>query len=199
MRRYNSRFRSWVLATQNPIELEGTFPLPEAQLDRFLLKLRIGYPSAEEEAEMVERFNQGDPLSELTPVLQPEELVQMQQTVPLVRVEPSVLDYLTKIVRATREHVGLELGASPRATLALHRSAQALGAQRGREYVIPDDIKYLAPWVLSHRLILTAQSRLRGQAAESIINDVIASIAVPVTVDPSQAAEETEPAASRTT
>lgn len=179
-----------VMATQNPIELEGTFPLPEAQLDRFLLRLRIGYPTVEEEMLMVERFNEGDPLSELAPVLQPEELIEMQQAVRMIRVEPSVLNYLTDVVRATREHAGLELGASPRATLALHRAAQALAAQRGREYVTPDDVKYLAPWVLGHRLILTAQSRLRGQAADSVIEEVLNSVAVPVVVDSSPATEE---------
>ncbi len=178
-----------VLATQNPIELEGTFPLPEAQLDRFLLRLRIGYPSAQEEVELVERFNTGDPLAELNPVLDPEELQQMQRAVPDVQMETSVLEYLTGIVRATREHTGLELGASPRATLALHRAAQALAAQRGREYVTPDDIKYLAPCVLGHRLILTAQSRLRGQAADSIIDDVLSSVAVPISVGSPQGEE----------
>ncbi len=183
-----------VMATQNPIELEGTFPLPEAQLDRFLLRLRIGYPTVEEEVQMVERFNVGDPFGELASVLHPEELVEMQQAVRMIRVEPSVLDYLTNVVRSTREHAGLELGASPRATLALHRAAQALAAQRGREYVIPDDVKYLSPWVLGHRLILTAQSRLRGQAADSVIAEVLNSVAVPVTVDPSPAAEEAQPA-----
>ena len=178
-----------VVATQNPIELEGTFPLPEAQLDRFLLRLRIGYPSAQEEVEMVERFNSGDPLGELAPVLGAAELAQMQNAVPGVRMEASVLEYVTGIVRATREHAGLELGGSPRATLALHRSAQALAAQRGREYVTPDDVKYLAPFVLGHRLILTAQSRLRGHAADSIIEDVLSSVAVPISVGSPQGEE----------
>ena len=178
-----------VLATQNPIELEGTFPLPEAQLDRFLLRLRIGYPSAQEEVEMVERFNTGDPLGELVPVLGPTELVQMQEAVSKVQMEASVLDYATGIVRATREHAGLELGASPRATLALHRTAQALAAQRRREYVTPDDVKYLAPFVLGHRLILTAQSRLRGQASDAIIEDVLSSVPVPISVGSPQGEE----------
>ena len=148
---------------------------------------------------MVRRFNTEDPLTKLSPVLQAEQLVEMQQAVPLVRVEPSVLDYLTNVVRATREHAGLELGASPRATLGMHRAAQAFAAQRGRDYVVPDDVKYLAPWVLGHRLILTAQSRLRGQAAESIISEVLAEIAVPIFVDSPSEPEEIEPAASPST
>lgn len=170
-----------VMATQNPIELEGTFPLPEAQLDRFLLRLRLGYPSAEEEEELVSRFNADDPLAELKPVVAPDALLRMQAAVPGVRVEPSVEQYLIKVVRATRDHAALELGASPRATLALHRSAQALAAQRGRDYALPDDVKYLAPYVLGHRLILTAQARLRGQTVDGVVEDVLRTVDVPVT------------------
>ncbi|MBI4236652.1 MAG: MoxR family ATPase, partial [Chloroflexi bacterium] len=170
-----------VLATQNPIELEGTFPLPEAQLDRFLLRLRLGYPaSSTEEAALVARFNGRDPLAELEPVVTAEELLRLQAAVPGVRVEDSVRDYLIEIVRATRSHTALELGASPRATLALHHTSQALAAQRGRDYVLPDDVKYLVPSVLSHRLILTPQARLRGQTAEAVLAEVTRGIRVPV-------------------
>lgn len=170
-----------VMATQNPIELEGTFPLPEAQLDRFLLRLRLGYPSLEEEGMLVARFNADDPLAELKPVVTPDDLLRMQAAVPGVRVEPSVEQYLIKVVRATRDHASLDLGASPRATLALHRSAQALAAQRGRDYALPDDVKYLAPFVLGHRLILTAQARLRGQTVDGVVEEVLRTVDVPVT------------------
>ena len=170
-----------IMATQNPIELEGTFPLPEAQLDRFLLRLRLGYPSAEEEAKMVTRFNTEDPLTSLEAVVSPDELIEMQDLVPGVRLEPSVEEYLINVVRATRDHAALDLGASPRATLALHRATQALAAQQGRDYVLPDDVKYLAPYVLGHRFILTAQARLRGQSVESVVDEILRAIPVPIT------------------
>jgi MoxR-like ATPase len=173
-----------VLATQNPIELEGTFPLPEAQLDRFMLRLTLGYPTLEEEAAIVSRFNAGDPLAEVQPVAGPNDLREMQSLVPDVRVDASIEEYLINVVRATRGHASLDLGASPRATLALHRACQALAAQRGRDYVTPDDVKQLAPYVLGHRLILTAQARLRGQTAEAVVQDVLRTVPVPVVGQP---------------
>src|SRR5690348_15397534 len=152
-----------VLATQNPIELEGTFPLPEAQLDRFLLRLSIGYPADSEEKEMVRRFRSGSPLDELPAVLGVSELVAMQRAVRQVHVADAVEDYIVRLVRATRLHAALELGASPRATLALYRSAQALAALKGRGFVLPDDVKRLAASVLTHRIIASGQARLRGR------------------------------------
>ena len=179
-----------VLATQNPIELEGTFPLPEAQLDRFLLRLRLGYPSLVEEEALVARFNERDPMLELKSAVTPEEIVEMQEIIPDVRMEQTVLDYLIDIVRRTRSHASLDLGASPRATLALHRACQALAAQRGRSYVVPDDVKYLAPAVLCHRLILTAQARLRGQTAEAIVEEILRMVPVPITEEAASTASE---------
>ena len=169
-----------VLATQNPIELEGTFPLPEAQLDRFLMKLAIGYPSQEEENAILLRFEQTDPLHTLEQVVQPDEIVAMQDLVRQVRVEESVRQYIVNVCRATRDHADIELGASPRATMALYRTCQAHAAIGGRNYVIPDDVKHMAPYVLTHRLVVNPQTRLRGRQPEDIIRDVVETVAVPV-------------------
>ncbi len=169
-----------VLATQNPIELEGTFPLPEAQVDRFLLQLKLGYPTASEENQMVQRFEQSSPLDQLQSVISAAELTALQAEARTVRVEESVRDYLVSIVRATRSHPAVELGASPRGSLALHRTAQALAALRGRDFVIPDDGKYMAPFVLSHRLMISPQTRLRGRTADEIVREVVGSVPVPV-------------------
>ncbi|MDA1062553.1 MAG: MoxR family ATPase, partial [Chloroflexi bacterium] len=145
-----------VLATQNPIELEGTFPLPEAQLDRFLLRLRLGYPSEDDEIRVLRRFEAGSPLDTLEPVVAAEELVRLSESLPEVHVEDVVARYLVRIIRATREHAAFELGASPRASLALFRAVRALAAVEGRDYVRPDDVKRLAPAVLAHRLVLSS-------------------------------------------
>jgi MoxR-like ATPase len=169
-----------VMATQNPIELEGTFPLPEAQLDRFLLRLRIGYPSESEERAIVRRFRAGSPLDELPPVIDQAELVAMQRLSREVHVSEVVEDYIVRLVRASRLHASVELGASPRGTLALYRASQAMAALAGRDYVLPDDAKRLAPAVLTHRLITSAQSRLRGKAAAEVMAEVLASVPVPV-------------------
>jgi MoxR-like ATPase len=169
-----------VLATQNPIELEGTFPLPEAQVDRFLLQMKLGYPSAGEESQMVQRFEQHNPLDELQSVVAGEELKQMQTVVRAVRVEESVRDYIVNIVRATRQHPAVELGASPRGSLSLNHTAQAVAAVRGRDFVIPDDVKYMAPHVLTHRLMISPQTRLRGRTAEEILREIVNSVPVPV-------------------
>jgi MoxR-like ATPase len=169
-----------VLATQNPIELEGTFPLPEAQVDRFLIKLPIGYPTEEEEHAILLRFERRDPLSELEPVVTPEELVALQRQVQEVRVEDSVRGYVVAIVRATREHPDIQLGVSPRGTLSLYRCAQALAAIRGREFVLPDDVKLLAPYVLTHRILISPAIRLRGRRLDDVLMDVIATVPVPV-------------------
>jgi MoxR-like ATPase len=169
-----------VLATQNPVELEGTFPLPEAQLDRFLLKLELGYPAAAEEEEILARYERSSPLAELQPVLAAATLRELQTEVRSVGVSPLVRRYLVELVRATRSHPEIELGASPRASLALFQSAQALAALRGRAFVLPDDIKLLALPVLSHRLMLSAETRLRGRGPAAVLSDILAQIAVPV-------------------
>jgi len=169
-----------VLATQNPIELEGTFPLPEAQVDRFLMKIKLGYPSEEDENKILLRYEQQDPLETLEPVLASSALLELQQLVRSVKVENSVREYLVRVARATRDHPAVELGVSPRGTLALYRTAQALAALRGRDYVIPDDIKHLAPSVLVHRIIIRPQTRLRGRTPDQVITEIVDSVPVPV-------------------
>ena len=169
-----------VIATQNPIELEGTFPLPEAQLDRFMLRLRVGYPEPLEEEEMLERFQSADPLAELKPVTTAQEIVQFQDMVRHIYVDPVLRTYVVRVVKATRDHPDVELGASPRASMGLYRCAQAMAAIQGREYVIPDDLKTLAPHALAHRMILKSQARLRERTAESIVKEILAQEEVPV-------------------
>jgi len=169
-----------VLATQNPIELEGTFPLPEAQVDRFLLKIRLGYPSEEEENDILLRFEQEDPLDTLPAVTSPEELLEMQAAVREVQVESSVRAYAVQVARATRVHPAVALGVSPRGTMALYRTAQARAAIEGRDFVIPDDIKALAPHVLTHRVIINSQTRLRGRTTEEVVMEVVDQVPVPV-------------------
>lgn len=169
-----------VLATQNPIELEGTFPLPEAQLDRFLLRLRMGYPEEADEDAILVRFESDDPLASLQPVVEATDLARMASAVAGVHCEATVRHYVTAITRATRQHDAVELGASPRATLALFNAARAHAAMRGRDYVLPDDVQQLATPVLSHRVILSSQSRLRGRDAESLVREIVEQIPVPV-------------------
>ncbi len=169
-----------VLATQNPIELEGTFPLPEAQIDRFLLRLRLGYPSEDDETAMLERFEDADPLSTLGPVASADDVLRIQALVRQVYIDPVLRDYLVQVIRATREHPDVELGASPRATLGLYRCAQALAGIRGQEFVTPDDIKTLATPALAHRIILKSMARLRERSQESVVNEVLEAQTVPV-------------------
>ncbi len=169
-----------VLATQNPVELEGTFPLPEAQLDRFFLRLTVGYPEADEEEAILMRFNQHDPMNALQPILSPAEIVRLQQAVAGITVSDVVRRYIVAIVRATRGHEAIELGASPRGSLALHRGAQALAGLRGRHFVLPDDVKELAPDILAHRLLLQPEARLRGRSAQNVVRQVVESVPVPV-------------------
>ncbi|HEY3994073.1 MAG TPA: MoxR family ATPase [Ktedonobacteraceae bacterium] len=166
-----------VIATQNPIELEGTFPLPEAQLDRFLMRLRLDYPSQTEERLILQRFRENQPLQEVKPVLSAEELQGLQRSIRRVRVDPSIETYIVELIRATRQHNSVELGVSPRGTLALYRASQAYAAVHGRSYVIPDDIKRLARPVLSHRMLANS---LHGRAMEQVIDDVLQSVSVPV-------------------
>jgi MoxR-like ATPase len=169
----------FVMATQNPIELEGTFPLPEAQLDRFLLRTRLGYPGQKEEISILERFQEKDPLQELEPVATPEQIAGLQDARKQIRVSTPVKEYITGIVGATRDCPSLQLGASPRGSLSLMRAGQALAALRGRDYVLPDDIKSLAVPVLAHRLILKEEERLRGEIQESLLNEIVHQIPVP--------------------
>jgi MoxR-like ATPase len=169
-----------VLATQNPVEYEGTFPLPEAQLDRFLLRLRMGYPSFDDERRITETVRFTHPIDSLAPVAEPDELVALQAAVPEVYVEDSVRDYVVRLVRATREHPDVALGASPRGTLALFRAAQALASLRGRDFVLPEDVKELAPLALAHRLILRPESQLRARSDEAVVQSVLQTIDVPI-------------------
>jgi MoxR-like ATPase len=169
-----------VIATQNPVELEGTFPLPEAQLDRFLLRVRIGYPSEEEERNILMRFQRANPLDTLGEVISADELLKLQEMCRQVYVEESVYSYITAIARATREHPDISLGASPRASMGLRLASQALAAIRGRDYVIPDDVKQVAVSVLAHRLIVNTGSRIKGKSGEAIVESIISEVPVPV-------------------
>jgi MoxR-like ATPase len=170
-----------VLATENPVEFEGTFPLPEAQLDRFFLKLSIGYPDYADEKQIVANLRHGHPIDRLGQVVDPAELVAGQGMVADVFVEDSLTDYVLRIVRETRTHPDVALGSSPRGTLALFRAAQALAAIRGRDFVLPDDVKYLAPFALAHRLIVKPESQLRGRGPSDILQGILEATPVPVT------------------
>jgi len=169
-----------VMATQNPVELEGTFPLPEAQVDRFLLRIAIGYPEEDEENAILERFRLEDPLPDLEPVTDFEEIVNLQDDRKNIRVVDAVREYIVKVARATRTHSEIDLGASPRATLALYTTAQAWAAIQGREFVLPDDVKFMAPHVLTHRLMVAPQAQLRGRQTEELVRDIVDSVPVPV-------------------
>ncbi|MBN1254464.1 MAG: MoxR family ATPase [Deltaproteobacteria bacterium] len=173
----------FVMATQNPIELEGTFPLPEAQLDRFLLKVDLGYPGKKDEIAILDRFQEADPSLELKAVTDPEQLTTLQHARKKIRVSPPVKEYIADIVRGTRSHGALRLGASPRGSLGLMRTGQALAALRGRDYVLPDDIKELVIPVLVHRLILKEEERLRGGTPEHILVEIIKHTPVPAPTD----------------
>ncbi|MCJ7626500.1 MAG: MoxR family ATPase [Anaerolineaceae bacterium] len=169
-----------VLATQNPIELEGTFPLPEAQIDRFLLRVSLGYPSQEEENAILERFREKDPLPELEAVTSSDEIIRLQDARRKIRVEDSLRDYIVRVTRATRKNEDIQLGASPRATMALYTTSQAWAAVQGRDFVIPDDVKYLAPYVLCHRMIISGRAQLRGRTSQELITDIVSTVPVPV-------------------
>lgn len=169
-----------VLATQNPIELEGTFPLPEAQLDRFLMRVAIGYPSEEEENRILLRFRLEDPLESLQPVTDPETVLTLIRQVREIHVSEAVQNYIVAVIRKTRSHDEIDLGASPRAALALYRTAQARAAIRGGGFVLPDDVKFLAPYVLTHRIQISPQTRLRGRRPEDVVADLVNAVPVPV-------------------
>ncbi len=169
----------FVIATQNPIELEGTFPLPEAQMDRFLLRVELGYPSREEERLILERFQEKDPLNDLQAVITPEEVLKMQRERRNIRVSTDIKEYIVAIVEATRQSRFLRFGASPRCSLHLMRAAQAYAALAGRQYVLPDDVKFLTGPVLTHRLILRNEEKIRGITAQKIMEELVAGVVIP--------------------
>ena len=162
-----------VLATQNPIEYEGTFPLPEAQLDRFLMRLTVGYPSQVDEKVLLTHLKREHPITHLQPIVEAGRLVELQRQVWDVFVEESLQDYIVKLVTSTRGHPDLTLGASPRASLAIFKAAQALAAVRGRDHVIPDDIQQLVPAILTHRLLISPEAELRGRTPQSVLADIL--------------------------
>lgn len=170
----------FVIATLNPVEMEGTFPLPEAQLDRFLLRFRIGYPEAEEEIEMLERFHRQSEPIELGPVATPEAVLAAQNAIDDVRVAANTRRYILAIVAATRTNARVQLGASPRASLGLQRAAQAKAALEGRNFVLPDDVKALADPVLSHRIVVDIGSELRGTEGSDVIAEILSEVPVPL-------------------
>jgi MoxR-like ATPase len=169
-----------VLATQNPIELEGTFPLPEAQLDRFLMQIKLGYPDEAEEDEILLRYQHDDPLAGLGPVISVPDVLALQGRVRQVHVSDDVRHYILRVVRATREHASVDLGVSPRGTLALYKASQALAALRGRDYVIPSDVQHLCPPVLTHRVHISPQVRLRGRTPAQVVAEIIEAAPAPV-------------------
>ncbi|MGL6074315.1 MAG: AAA family ATPase [Fimbriiglobus sp.] len=169
-----------VIATQNPIDQEGTFPLPEAQLDRFLVKLSLGYPSFEEESKMLTRLQKGHPIDDLQPVVSAQDVMACQEAVREIHVDDKLKKYVLDIVHGSREHEDIMLGGSPRASIALFRCAQALAAIQGREFVIPDDVKRMAMPVLGHRIILKPESRLRKKTPAVLVKEILDDCRVPI-------------------
>jgi MoxR-like ATPase len=177
--RYELPAPFFLVATQNPVDHEGTFPLPEAQLDRFLVRLSLGYPGLDQEVAMLQRFETQDPLDTLEPTVASEDVMACQQAVRQVRVDEKVSRYVVEIMRATREHYDVMLGGSPRASMALSRSAQAFAAINGYGFVLPDDIKQVLPYVLGHRLILRPESRLRKKNVPAVLQEIMDTVPVP--------------------
>jgi len=169
-----------VLGTQNPIEFEGTFPLPEAQMDRFLMRLSLGYPGLDEENVMMQMQQMAHPIDSLTQVVEKERIPELQQLVRRIQVVDSVRRYILELVHATRDNPALALGASPRGSLALFRSAQALAVMRGRDFVIPDDVKHVAVPCLAHRLVLNPENTLGGETSQGVIEELLRQIEVPL-------------------
>ncbi|MDF2683858.1 MAG: MoxR family ATPase [Brevibacillus sp.] len=170
----------FVMATQNPLEYEGTFPLPEAQLDRFLMQLSLGYPSVDEEMRMLTRFSDANPLEQLEPVMTAEELRQLQKQVSNVKVSDGIKEYIVRLCHRTRDHHHIYLGVSPRGALALYRAVQALAFVRGRDYVIPDDVKELVPVTFAHRMIVKPEARLEGATVDRVLTVILSETRVPV-------------------
>jgi MoxR-like ATPase len=162
-----------VFATQNPIEYEGTFPLPEAQLDRFLMRLPIGYPTPTDEIAILRNLRQDHPINHIGQVVEIDEILALLPEIRQIHLDSTLEDYIVRLVAATREHPDLALGASPRGSLALYKASQALAAIRGRDHVLPDDVKYLAPLTLLHRLIPRPEAELRGRTATVILQDIL--------------------------
>lgn len=169
-----------VMATQNPIELEGTFPLPEAQIDRFLMQLALGYPTEAEEEEILLTYQRDDPLEDLQVVASTDDVLGLQREVREIHISTDVRQYILRVVRSTREHEAVDLGVSPRGTLALFKASQALAALRGRDFVIPSDVQYLCAPVLTHRLHISPQIRLRGRTPAQVVAEIVGSVPVPV-------------------
>jgi MoxR-like ATPase len=169
-----------VIATENPIEFHGTYPLPEAQMDRFLVRLPIGYPTAEVEVDILKSHAHNEPLDRIKPVLQLEQVRQIQQEVTNVHVDDGILEYIVEIVHATRHDNRLQLGISTRGTLMLSRAARARAYFQKRDFVIPDDVLWLVPYVFPHRILVTAKTRHSGTTARQIVMDIVGRIKVPV-------------------
>jgi MoxR-like ATPase len=169
-----------VIATQNPIELEGTFPLPEAQVDRFLMQLWLGYPSLEEEDEILKRYQHRDPLIDLRAVATAEDVLALQRQAQDIHVSTDVRNYVLQVARTTREHEAVDLGVSPRGTMALFKASQALAALRGRDYVIPSDVQHLCPPILAHRIHISPRIRLRGRTPAQVVAEITDTVPVPV-------------------
>jgi len=169
-----------IMATQNPVEQEGTFPLPEAQLDRFLMRIRLGYPAVDEEEAILSRFQNENPMDNLTSVIDAAALIELQKLCRDIYIENSVRNYIVNITRASREHSSIDLGASPRASLGLSMASQSLAAIRGRDFVIPDDVKHMAVPVLAHRLILKNEASLKMRSAESFVEEILGKVPVPL-------------------
>lgn len=170
----------FVMATQNPIEYEGTYPLPEAQLDRFLLKLKMGYPTQDEELEVLRRAENKAPIQDIEAVMTTEQLITLQQQARAVHIEDNVKAYIVALAQATRQHTKVYLGVSPRASIALMKAAQAYAFMRGRDFVTPDDVQYLAPFVFNHRLILQPEARYEGVTEQKVVDEVVRKTNVPV-------------------
>ena len=170
----------FVMATQNPVEYEGTYPLPEAQLDRFLLKMKMGYPTKMDEVEILRRAEGVSPLQSLQPVVSLDELIEMQKLVDEVSISDMIKSYIVSIAQETRNHPAVYLGASPRASIALMKATQAYALLKGRQYVTPDDVQYLAPFVFSHRLMLKPEVRYDNLSAEDLVGRILINVPVPV-------------------
>jgi MoxR-like ATPase len=170
-----------VLATQNPIELEGTFPLPEAQIDRFLMRVVLGHASPEAEVEVLERVGRRHPIDDVAAVTEPAEVLALADEVAAVHLEPTLSRYIVDLARATRAHRDVALGASTRGSIALHRTARARAAVQGRDFTLPDDIKAMAPLTLAHRVVLKPQSRLRGRTADDVVAEILGAVPLELT------------------
>jgi MoxR-like ATPase len=179
-----------VIATQNPVDQEGTFPLPEAQLDRFLVRLSLGYPSLEEEGRMLTRLQKGHPIDDLKPVVSAEDVISCQEAIREIHVDDKVKNYILNIVHSSRGHEDVLLGGSPRASIALFRTAQALAAVTGRDFALPDDVKKMAHPILAHRLILKPESRLRKRTPTAVVKDLVEEAKVPITEKQKALAED---------